>query len=377
MNILYLHNKTNISGGEQSLLNLWENMDRKKYVPYLLVPGDGPFSRAARKLGVVTHFFRVPQIHPKNFFGLGRAMRRILRVCKSKEIDAIHSYTPRNNVLGALAARLLGISIIWHERNLPFGNERDISRLLRFLPDKIICNSYAIAKRFLHAGALPGNVTVVINGVNLKKFRPRTAAANIVDQFRLANQRVVGLVSNLGKRKMPEYFIQACARIAERCPDCCYLIVGGEFGPEDVGRMAALIELTRKLGIQDRVRFTGFVSNVEEVIPSFDIGVAVTEKEACSRAIIEMMACAKPVVCFDTGGNAELVSDGRTGTVVPFGDINALADAVVGLLVDDGKRTAMGGNARARVEKQFDVRKNAAKIEGIYSCLVFERNRRP
>jgi glycosyltransferase involved in cell wall biosynthesis len=377
LNILYLHNKTNISGGEQSLLNLWINIDRKKYIPYLLVPGDGPFGRAAGEIGVNTGYCRVPKIHPKNFIGIIQAIRGILKFCRSRKIDIIHSYTPRNNILAAVSARILGVPVVWHERNLIFGNEKDISRMLAFLPDRIVCNSHAIAKRFLRSEKLPDRVAVVINGVNLNNFRPRDARRQIVDRYRLDEKKVVGLVSNLGERKMPEYFIQACPYVAERFPDCRFLIVGGEFGDEDAGRTQALIEMTSKLNIQDRVVFTGFVSNVDEVVSAFDIGVAVTEKEACSRAILEMMACGKPVVCFDTGGNAELVRDGVTGVLVPFGNIKGLAEAVVDLLANDDKRNEMGRNARRSAERDFDVKKNAAKIQRIYTSLVERRTQAP
>ena len=102
----------------------------------------------------------------------------------------------------------------------------------------------------------------------------------------------------------------------------------------------------------------------------FDIGVAVTEREACSRAILEMMASGKPVVAFDTGGNAELIEHGVTGILVKFGDKKTFTRSVVDLLEDEEKRRKMSIQARRRAEEHFDVRINAQKTQEIYSELI-------
>ncbi|MDY6989126.1 MAG: glycosyltransferase family 4 protein [Thermodesulfobacteriota bacterium] len=294
----------------------------------------------------------------------------IVRYCRRQGIGLIHSYTPRNNILSSIAARFLAIPVIWHERNLLFGNENDISRKFLFLPDRVICNSQAIAQRFRKQGKLPRKVRVVLNGVDLESFKPRKVTRQIREQFQVNGRRVVGLISNLGKRKMPEYLLDICPYVLERSPDTLFVIVGGEFGETDKGRKTELEARAKRLGISDHVIFTGFVSNVSEIIPLFDVGLAVTEKEACSRAILEMMASGKPIVAFDTGGNAELIDHGVTGVLVNFGDTNALASSVVGLLQDDQGRRQMAIRARRRAEDYFDVGINAQRTQEIYSELI-------
>ena len=83
-----------------------------------------------------------------------------------------------------------------------------------------------------------------------------------------------------------------------------------------------------------------------------------------------MMACGKPIIGFNTGGNPELIEDGVSGKLVEFGNIRALAEAIVGLLNDDAQRKAMGSQARLRTERLFDVRVNARKIQEIYAELI-------
>jgi len=368
--ILYIHNKYKISGGERSLLNLWENLDNNKFKPYLIIPHEGVFSREAEKLGTDVLFSEVPKLSLRNSFKILKVLFILGRYIRKNKINIIHSYAPRNNILSGFLGKVLRLPVIWHERNIIFGNETDITRRFLFLPDRVICNSYAVAERFRKKKGISSKVKVVINGVDLKKFIPEIANPEILQKYNINGRKVVGLISNLGKRKRPEYLLDSCPHILKRCPNAIFLIVGGEFSEEDKGRKNELEEKATSLGVENQVIFTGFLSNISDIIQVFDIGVAVTEKEACSRAILEIMACGKPVVAFNTGGNSELVEDGITGTLVNFGDIEGFATSVVELLEDDERRKKMGRNARDRVEKLFDVKINAEKIEKIYSQLI-------
>lgn len=370
INILYLHNIAEISGGERSLLNLWFNLDNNKFKPYLVIPNEGDFSKEAKKMGLDILFLKAPKLAFLNSFKILEFLFILSCYIRKNRINIIHSYTPRNNILSIFVGRVLRIPVIWHERNLIFGNEIDISRGLLFLPDRVICNSYAIAERFIKRGKIPSKVRVVINGIDLKEFRPRKLNPEMLRKYDISGRKVVGLISNLGKRKGMEYLLDACPYILKKCPNAIFLIVGGEFSEEDKGRKEELEEKARRLGVGDHVIFTGFLSNVCGIIQVFDIGVAVTEKEACSRAILEIMACGKPVVAYNTGGNPELVEDGITGTLIDFGDVEEFASSVLDLLEDDEKRKKMGRDARERVEKLFDVKINAMKTEEIYSKLI-------
>jgi glycosyltransferase involved in cell wall biosynthesis len=371
--ILFLHDKNNISGGEQSLLNLWRNLDRSIFKIYLLLPNKGALENEAKSIGVFVDLCDIPKFRFKNIVSILIAGYNLWLYCKKHEIKLIHSYTPRNNILSVIVGKILGMPVIWHERNIPVKAEPDISRRYSFLPKRIICNSNAVAERFRTKNGISLKVTVVINGVDTKHFSPENPPKELKEAINSEDKPIVGLISNLGKRKMPEYFLDAAYHILEKMSGVIFLIVGGEFAEEDKGRQGELLEKARSLGIEKNVIFTGFVPNVVEYIRLSSLGAAVTEKEACSRAILEMMACGKPVVAFDTGGNPELIEHGVTGKLVPFGDIQAFADAVIELLKDECKRDIMGKQARLRAERLFDVRVNAKRTQEIYTELLGHR----
>ncbi len=368
--IAYIHNKTDISGGERSLLNLWKNLDRSRFRPLLILPNEGNFFDEAKKHNIQVETLPIPKISFTKTIEILWSIIKLKRILSKSHAKIIHSYTPRNNIIAAFIGKCFDIRVIWHERNLVYGSEMDISKKLLFLPDKVICNSRAVAERFKKKEDIPSKVKVVLNGVDIKKFSPKYANLRLVQRYNLNGKKVVGIVSNLNRRKKVEYFIEACPLILKNYSNTHFLIVGGEFGDTDIGRKKELEERVKILGLENYVTFTGFLSNIDDIIRIFDIGVNVTEKEACSRAILEIMASGKPVVAFDTGGNSEIVEHNVTGRLVKFRDIPHLAKSISDLLKDNEKREAMGKYARKIAKTKFDIKINTKQTEEIYSELV-------
>ncbi|MBI4309967.1 MAG: glycosyltransferase family 4 protein [Candidatus Omnitrophica bacterium] len=365
--ILYLHNTAQISGGERSLLNLWENLDRQRFQFFLIIPEQGELSREAAVLWVNVSFFKIPQWHPKNCFKILKTAAHLYRFLRDNHIDLIHSYSPRNNILGAVAGKLLGIPVIWHERNIPYLDEPDITKKLLFLPQRIICNSKAVAQRF--GPTIPAKVRVVLNGVNLDRFNgPQDEA--LKEKSSLQEFKTVGMITNLNKRKRIEFLLETIPLIIKKFDRVKFLIVGGEFPDMNGLRLRELQALVKDLGIQDHVVFTGFQDDVRPFLGLIDVFVHVTLKEACSRAIIEAMAMGKPVIAINDGGNPELIDPDKTGILIGPDDKEKLAASIVHLLLDDQKRLDMGTKGRRRAEQLFDVKRNAAETQRIYLELL-------
>ena len=370
INVLYFHNNVEISGGERSLLALWENLDRTRFCPYLVVPKVGDFSVEAERLGIVTTVIDIPSLRLGNTRSLYRVWRKLSALIQINKIDLLHSYAPRNNILAALLGKMKGIPVVWHERNLIYGQERDVSRALSVLPDAVISNSQAVAMRFLRGGKIPQKVRVILNGADLQRFHLAIVPSGIREVLGWQDQKIVGLVSNLHPRKNVEFFLQVALVISREEKDVSFLVVGGEFGSSGAGEQLRLKALAEHMGIKERIYFTGAQSDIRPYLADFDIYCAVTLKEACSRAMIEAMACGKPVVALDDGGNPEIVSDGETGILIAPGDAEAFARGVVRLLQDDPLRQGLARQGRLRAEELFDVKQNAARVQALYDELL-------
>jgi len=369
-NILYVHNKSEISGGEQSLINLWENLDRNRFNLHLFLPKEGEFSSVARGLNVLMRFIEVPQLKVTNSFAIGKTINQFKKYIKENNIHLIHTYSPRNNIVSSLAGRKLKVPVIWHERNLIFGNEKDLTKQCLFLADSVICNSQAVADRFKSGNKIPDKIKVILNGVNINTFQPSKDIQQNKQGIGLAHKKIVGIISNLTKRKRVDYFLESAAYPHQDNSDVHFLIVGGEFSDEEKGRMEELKQKAKDLRIDQRVTFTGFTHDVQKYLNAFDVSVHVTEKEACSRGILESMACAKAVIAMNDGGNPELIENGVSGILVDTHNQQELVDTILDLLKHEDKRNVLGSRARKRVEDFFDVRRNALKTQNLYLELM-------
>ena len=375
IHILYLHNSACISGGERSLLQLWATLDRAQFVPHLFIPSEGPLADEARRMGVDVTLIQVPALRPLNIFSWLKAGSGLVREVKAKNIAIIHSYSPRNNLLAVWAGWRCGVRVIWHERNMLWGREPDITRMLLRFPDAVICNSRAVAGRFLCRGKLPSRVRVILNGVDLECFHPTEDKAAAKRVLGCDGMKVVGLVSNLNVRKGVQTFLEIAALVLRCRQDVMFVVVGGAYGIGD-GQVDALKAQVRTMGIEGHVVWTGFKADVQPYLAAFDVASHVTRKEACSRAILESMAAGVPVVAFSDGGNPELIDDQKTGVLVPVGvgDVEVFASRLMAFLDDEAGRRRMGLDARRRAETFFDIKMNTAVTQALYAELMKGRH---
>ena len=141
-----------------------------------------------------------------------------------------------------------------------------------------------------------------------------------------------------------DHLIQAMAIVREEVPGARLVIVGtGD-------RRRALEALTRSMGLDDAVRFTGFVSEEEKLrlLTRAEVAACPSSKEGWGITVIEANACGVPVVAARVPGLRDAVVDGETGVLVSLGDREAMARALIGLLRDREERERLAGNAVAR-----------------------------
>ena len=128
----------------------------------------------------------------------------------------------------------------------------------------------------------------------------------------------------------------------------------------------ALKGYARELGLEEAIRFLGFVSPVEEAIEGGAIVVVPSLGEGFGMVALEAMERARPVIASSVGGLPEIVADGETGLVVPPADVDALADAIVALAADLPRAAQMGAAGRVRALEQFTPERCVERIEELY-----------
>jgi glycosyltransferase involved in cell wall biosynthesis len=190
-------------------------------------------------------------------------------------------------------------------------------------------------------GVDAAKIRVVGNGVDLARFvrLPQDEARRRLGLP--AEAKVLISVGGLVERKGFHRVIDLVPGLAQRFPDLVYLVVGG---PSPEGDMTdALKRQAAELSVADRVRFTGPIApkDLAQYLSAADVFVLATRNEGWANVFLEAMACGLPVVTTDVGGNAEVVSRGELGTIVPFGDAEALRAAIVDALERQWDRQAI------------------------------------
>jgi glycosyltransferase involved in cell wall biosynthesis len=183
--------------------------------------------------------------------------------------------------------------------------------------------------------------------VDLGRFRPGVAAP--ADLRKGQGEIWFGMVGAITPLKGQDLFLDAAARVAAKLPEARFLLVGGNWYAAErrLGYGEALQRKAQALGVADRVMFLGHRDDIPAVLSTFDVLVQPNRgPEGLGRSVLEAMACGVPVIAVDRWGPAEIVRDGETGLLIPWSDIEALADGMIRLAVDATLRRRLGDAGR-------------------------------
>jgi len=229
----------------------------------------------------------------------------------------------------------------------------------------VICNAKAVAQEVQRREHISQDKTAVIyNAVSTSSspHQPQIAPARVSASphtFRVC------LVANLRPIKRIEDLIVAastvCASMNE--PQVEFHLVGATLDPE---YHSWLKSLCQTLGVQDKVKFVGQVSDPRQYIESFDLGVLTSSSEGLSNTLLEYMALGLPTICSNVGGNSEVIQHGVQGYVYECGDVDSLANYITMVASDQQVRMELSRKARERVNL-FSCERMISAHEELYA----------
>jgi colanic acid/amylovoran biosynthesis glycosyltransferase len=226
-----------------------------------------------------------------------------------------------------------------------------------------IAVSEFLRSRLIQSGFPPERTIVHYNGVDLTAFAP---AQHDSDDLTILS------VGRLVEKKGIEYLIKAFALVAAQMPEV-RLEIAGE-GP----LRRSLERLTSECGLAARVSFRGSLPHravatlmqSSSVVCQPSVTAADGDAEGLPTVVLEAAATARPLVATRHSGIPEIIVDGKTGFLVAERDVEALADRLLSLLGNVELRKRMGEAGRKRIEEKFDLRKQAKRLEEIYSETI-------
>jgi glycosyltransferase involved in cell wall biosynthesis len=305
-------------------------------------------------------------------------------------IDLVHAFLFDAEIVARTAGRLAGVrAVVGSERNSDYRRprlQRVALRLTRSRVDALVANSEAGRQFVLRTQGLPAErVHVIHNGVDTERFRPGDAAAARVSFGLDAASPAVGMVASFKPQKNHLMFLEVARLVLARRPDVTFVCAGeplrgaggalslrpGTGAHRDVAAYHREVSRTlEQWGLRERCRQVGRVEDVERVYRACDVTVLTSHHEGTPNVVLESMACGVPVVVTAVADNAMLVPEGVAGFVVPPGDAAAMAERVLALLADEGRRRAMGEAARRHVEARFSTSAMVGRTEALYERLL-------
>jgi glycosyltransferase involved in cell wall biosynthesis len=392
MRIAYLSVSDQLGGSEVVLLEIVKGVRalRPGWPLQVILPGRGPLLDRAAALGADCVAVPMPaSLARLGESGAGRAglaarlvpvgltlpayVRRVGRVLRAWRPDVVHTNGFKAHVVGARAAD--GAAVVWHMHE--YVGARRLTRVLlsrhQARVAAIVANSQSVADDVTAALRPELPVRVVANAVDLSVFTPDGPAEDLDRRSGLTPpaQPVVrvGLVATFATWKGHDVFLDALAALPPDVPLRGYVIGSPLY--DTAGSQYSMDELqarARRLGLGDRVGFTGFLPPAP-AMRALDVVVhASTRPEPFGLVIAEAMACGRAVIASAAGGAAEIVRDGHDALTHAPGDARALAACITRLVGDAGLRRTLGSQARASACERFDSARLARDLVEVYEA---------
>ena len=376
--IIWMIDSLGPGGAEQLMPAILKNLKQTGFnirICALQIRAGNPIASDLERLGLPVDLVPIPNLRqPFNLF-------RILRYLRLHRPQLLHTQLEFADILGTVAAKLLGIPSvstvhtldIFPEKKSAWGRMKLRWFLLGKFCDRVIAVSEKTRLHYLQSGGLhPDKVITLYNGVDISRFKNTDAsqAAKTKQALRLPlNSRVIITIAVLREPKGIQFMIEALPAILEQFPDVHYLIVGdGEYS-------AALTELVTALAIKNHVTFAGHRTDIPDLLACSDIFVLPTLKDALPTVLIEALAAERPIVASDVGGVPEIIENGVNGLLVASGDPSKLAEACLRLLKDNelSRQIVLAGSKT--VQQRFNINAQIEQLSRMYEELTSHAKR--
>jgi glycosyltransferase involved in cell wall biosynthesis len=372
--VLFLITTTDFGGTESILLELVRRMrGRGLELEVCSLCPPGQIGREMQEMGVRTTTLGMAP--DASFTELAKGAIRLARILDERQIDLAQTFLYRANVVGAIAAKLARRkpALISSQRSLNPAGFHTAARAVRWtrrFSDLVVTVSSAVREEVLATEKThPEKVVVIRNGVDTTLFAPRDGTAMRASLGMADSALVVGGVGRLATVKGFAHLIKATALARQRGVEMETVLVGdGPLRP-------SLEKLAEDLQIAQHVHFLGMRRDLPELYAAMDVFALPSIQEGSPNALMEAMACGKPVLASPVGGVPEIIEDRRTGLLVAPAEPERWADAIERLESSPQLRNELAANARNNALDSLDIELTVAQHADLYKRTI--QSRRP
>jgi len=364
INVLHIRSSLGRYGPERNIAALARHVEQYGYRIFLtlvLSPVKGGSAREA-----LSQHYDLPPERLKIFPGWDPfIIANLCATIRRWDIRLIETHDMRSNLLGFIASRITGIPNIanvhgWTRRNIVVRALEIWDRILLGHCNKVITVSRSLQ---LEIGHVPREKIVTIWNAIALEDPPCGDSCEPLSFAQEEGSLAVGAFTRLSPEKGHSYFLRACAVMPDEFRQLRILLVGD--GP----LKSELQKLAAKLGIAEKVIFTGFRDDAIRIMKSVDVVVVPSLREACPRQVLEALSLNKAIISTDVGDVTKIAGGCRNVHIVPKASVEALRMAMVDLLGKKLKGESLSSNGRDRVEEKFSAPRMAREYAATYRSI--------
>lgn len=370
--VLHLIDSSGMYGAESVVLTLLDNLKASTIYHCILGCIKEPqndyveLGRLAEKIDIPVAYF--PMRRGISLLGV----LKILLYIKNNNIQLIHSHGFKPNIyLGLMPKRILNVKVIstihgwakkYADRKLAVYEKINCFFIKRF--SRCIAVSASVKQDLLKKGIPSDKIIIIYNGINLDKGRKRSNSKKTKEEFNIPTDAfVIGTAGRLVKEKGMDIFIKSAALFKKHNPDAFFLIAGD--GP----LLADLKNKVKKLGIEQDIRFLGFIENIYEFLSILDIFVLSSLTEGLPMILLEAMNAGCSVVCSKVGGTPEVITDGINGLLIDPNKPDVLYEKLMFLHNNPSLKEKISLLGQVSIKKMFSATSMANKYIKLYDTL--------
>ena len=364
MKIAYVITRSDPVGGAQvHVRDLAVTLTRDGHVVTVLTGGTGRLTEELSENGV--SWLTVPHLQlPINPFADMLALGHLSSALKRLQPDLVSAHSSKAGVLARLAARSLGLPVIFTAHGWSFtpGVPRRTAAVYRWVERSVapLADRIITVSDFDRTLAIQERVTAVDRITTVHNGMPDVDPALRANPARSPVRLI--MVARFEQQKDHRTLLESLAGITD-LP--WHLDLVGE-GP----LLPAVRSLSEQLGLSGRIQFWGARRDVAHRLADAQVFLLITNWEGFPRSVLEAMRAGLPVVSSDVGGVSESVEPGRTGFLVPRGDAGELQKRLRQLLTDAELRMRLGQEGRRQYEARFQFDRTTARTMSIYRDVL-------
>jgi glycosyltransferase involved in cell wall biosynthesis len=365
-NVLELIDGGFLGGGQTHILSIAGNIDKYRFNVFIAGAPDGQFKQEVTKRGYNYYDITLPKIYR------GKYLHSLDSFIEDNKIDIIHSH---GGVAGMYARfykkKYNKVKVVHTIHGIHYTRTKNFLRkwfshsveqhLVKYT-DKFICVSDEDLKLAEEIKITdPSKTSVIKNGIDIKRFANAKPNEELKKKLGLTgNDIVIGNISRFDFQKNQRLLIESFNEVLRTNKNAKLLLAGdGQF-------FNNCKQQVKHLEIQDKVIFTGEISNAEDYYPLIDAFIFPSLWEGLSITLIEAMASGRSIIASDIPSNRELINDGKNGLLFSLGDVTGLTEKILSLLNNPEERGRLSENAE-KDASAYDEKEMAGKIMRIYS----------